>query len=154
MRQLHTLFFRVTASVLVGGLIGACVIPPAQSTEAPIEATSDPQGTAPGFPTIVVEQVVTNPRVIALLASLTQRHIVTELLDASRVELLRDAPGQAYRISDGWLHLHVYVAAQAAHTAAAGIRDAMLLPQGDWVAPPHFFQCGPLIALYLGPMSV
>jgi hypothetical protein len=98
---------------------------------------------------MVIEQVVTDPLVIALLANLEQRGFVPERQDASRVELLRDAPGQAYRLGDGWLHLHVYVDAQAAQTAAVSIPNAAAL-NIDWVAPPHFFQCDRLIVLYLG----
>jgi hypothetical protein len=118
--------------------------------EAPVDGTTHPQGTPPGFPTVVVEQVVTDPLVIALLANLHQRGFAPELQDASRVELLQGAPGQAYRLGDGWLHLHVCADAQAAQTTAASIRDAMRHSMNDWVAPPHFFQCNRLIALYLG----
>ena len=86
-----------------------------------------------------------------MLANLQQRGFGVELLDASRVELLDDAPGQGYRLGDGWLHLHRYSDAPAARAAAARISaDKSSIYSVDWVAPPYFFLCDRLIVLYLG----
>jgi hypothetical protein len=99
----------------------------------------------------VVEQVIADPLVVIMLANLQQRGFVTEIQDASRVELLHDAPGQAYRLGDGWLHVHRYADAPAAQAAARRIlADRSSVSSMDWVAPPHFFLCDRLIALYLG----
>ena len=169
MQSHHPRLNCLIASVLVGALLGACAVPAAEpaeltqpattpsqpggqgaATEAPVGATFAPQGTPPGFPTIVIESVVTDPLVISLLAGLQQRGFPTELQDASRVEQLQDAPGQSYRLGDGWLFVHVYAQAQTAQATAAGLAGSLAQSSFDWVAPPHFFQCDRLIVLYLG----
>jgi hypothetical protein len=153
---------RLFAHVLLGGLLslalGACAAPAAQpaesthsaATEAPVSPTFAPQGTPPGFPTVVIDSVVTDPLVIALLAGLRQRGFPAQLEDASRVELLQDAPGQGYAIGNGSLYIHMYADAQAAEARAASLPNAFEHALFDWRAPPHFFQCDRLIVLYVG----
>jgi hypothetical protein len=142
--------------ILVAGCGGATPAPSAtplptvSATTALVEPTHLPEGTPPGFPTVVEQAVVTNPLVIALLANLQRRGFPTEQLDASRDELQTDAPGQAYRLGDGWLHVHIYSDAAAAAAAAVSIENDPRLSILDWVAPPYYFQCDRLIVLYLG----
>src|SRR5689334_8221890 len=105
MTRLLRLPVHVLILSLLAGPLGACATPaadPAEFTEspatvAPVSPAYAPQGTPLGFPTVVVESVVTDPLVIALRAGLQQRGFPTELQDASRVDLLQDAPGQSYR---------------------------------------------------------
>jgi hypothetical protein len=66
------------------------------------------------------------------------------------VELLQDAPGQAYQLDRDSLYLHLYADEQSAANTAAKIPDFLNNSLLDWIGPPHFFQCGRLIALYLG----
>ena len=147
MRSLRWSVVLVMCSTLAacGGATPAATVAPVT-----VESTPPVQGTPPGFPTVVEQSVVTNPLVMALLANLRQRGFSTELLDASRDELQPGVPGQAYRLGDGWLHVHVYPDAAAAAAAAAGIPHDPHLALLDWVAPPHYSQCDRLIVLYLG----
>lgn len=68
----------------------------------------------------------------------------------SRAEFLREAPGYVYRIDDEWLHLHVYPTPEAAAAMRAKVLETSNTTMITWVAPPHFYQCGRLGALYLG----
>ena len=72
--------------------------------------------------------------------------------DESKVEMLAGAPGYVWRVGPEWLHLHLYPGAAAAAKEVAGFRQAT---DGrtqiiDWVAKPHLYQCGRVVALYLG----
>jgi hypothetical protein len=107
-----------------------------------------PSSTAP--PTVVVPGVADAPAVVQLVADLQRRGIEPAPLGASRVEFLADAPGQTYQVGSGWLHLHPYPSAEAAGARQGQVRQGLANPVADPPAPPHAFQCGAVIALYLG----
>jgi len=71
-------------------------------------------------------------------------------LAASRVAALADAPGAAFRLAGGTLHIHSYRDAAAAAAAADRIVNA---PAGrhKWAAPPMLYRCGSAIVAYAGP---
>ena len=52
--------------------------------------------------------------------------------------------------AEGWLHLHLFPSAQIAQVRVDSIAHELPHPIIDWVAPPHFFRCEAVIALYLG----
>jgi hypothetical protein len=63
---------------------------------------------------------------------------------------LRPAPGLAYRLDNGWLHVHAYPTAADAHQRAQQVPAELDQSIADWVATPHFFECGRLLAVYFG----
>lgn len=91
-----------------------------------------------------------DPSVQQLLAGLQQRGIELTSPDSSRVAWLSVAPGLVYRVGPGWLHVHVYPDTSAAVANADQIPADADTGATDWVAPPNFFQCDNIIALYLG----
>ena len=101
-------------------------------------------------PTVVVRGVADAPAVVDLVGALRERGVAPEIADVSRIEFLTDAPGQAYRIGDGWLNLHLYPTAAAARAKTTAVQDGLANPAVDWVAPPHAFHCERLIAIYFG----
>ena len=101
-------------------------------------------------PTVVVAGVADAPAVTQLIAALRERGITPELTAESRVDFLADAPGQAYRLGEGWLHLHLYPSAEAARTKTTEIQRGLENPVATLPAPPHAFRCDRVIALYLG----
>ncbi len=122
---------------------------------APVESTAGREAevvkpAAVQQPTVVVRGVADAPAIVDLVGALSQRGIAPEIADVSRIAFLLDAPGQAYRIGDGWLHLHLYPTAAAAGAKTAAVRDGLDNPVADWVAPPHAFHCERLIAIYFG----
>jgi hypothetical protein len=71
--------------------------------------------------------------------------------EETEVAFLQPEPGIAYRLDkDGWLHLHVFPDERLAQVRADRIAHEMSNPSIDWVAPPHFYRCGRVIAQYLG----
>lgn len=111
------------------------------------------QSTPASQPTVIVGNIAEAPAVAQLLAHLRRQGIEPQPADRSAVQWLSTAPGQAYRLGAGWLHIHLYPDAAAAKASADQIppkldEGAMRVVQ--WVAPPHFFRCNNLIALYLG----
>ncbi len=96
------------------------------------------------------EQVERDPLVQQLRADLHQRGVDLTAPDRSRVAWLSAAPGLAYRVGAGWLHVHAYPDTAAAEANAAQIPRSADTGMTDWVAPPHFFQCDRIIVLYLG----
>ncbi len=96
-----------------------------------------------------------DPLVQQFLADLQQRNIELTLPEKSRVAWLSDAPGLGYRVGPEWLHIHLYADTAAAKANADRIPADAGMGLADWVAPPHFYQCDRIIALYLGQdMSV
>ena len=159
---------RLAAGCLLLSLLAACAAPPAApiestqpATEAPVseaeqtaqaaEETAAPElGTPEGYPTEVIAAVVNDQLVLTLLSALEHRGLPPTLLDASRVPMLSDAPGQGYRLGEGWLNIHVYPDVAAAEAAAARLPADMANSLIDWVAPPHLFGCDRLIVMYFG----
>lgn len=92
-----------------------------------------------------------DPDIAPLLANLEGVGVVLGEPEESRAALLYPEPGIAYALGDaGWLHLHRFPSVAIAEVRAASIvqdaRNAII----DWVAPPGFYRCGRVIALYLG----
>lgn len=112
-----------------------------------------PQPTLSMIPTqvpVLVDAVVRDPAVVQLMAELQGRGIEPQPLDPSLIGALQDAPGQGYRLGNGWLHVHVYADAQAARGATSKVVQQLHSPLMDWVDRPHFFRHDRLIVLYLG----
>lgn len=86
-----------------------------------------------------------------VLAALRSDGHALEGPEESNVALLRPEPGIAYRLDkDGWLHFHVFPDERTAQVRADRIPSEMSNQSIDWVAPPHFYRCGRVIALYVG----
>ncbi|MFD3164071.1 hypothetical protein [Herpetosiphon sp. NSE202] len=73
-----------------------------------------------------------------------------QLSGNSSVQWLNTAPGAAYSLGTGWLHIHTYASIDDATAAAKMIPPTADTGQTDWIADPHFFQCKNIIVLYLG----
>lgn len=98
-----------------------------------------------------LESLSEDPDIAPLLADLDRAGVVRGDAEESRAALLYPEPGIAYALGEaGWLHLHRYPSVAIAEVRAASIaqdaRNAII----DWVAPPGFYRCGRVIALYLG----
>lgn len=86
-----------------------------------------------------------------LLTALRTAGHTLEGPEESDAALLRPEPGIAYRLDEhGWLHLHVFPDERLAQVRADRIPYEMSNQSIDWVAPPHVYRCGRVIALYLG----
>jgi len=83
-------------------------------------------------------------------ANLEERNVELTSPDISSVAWLNAAPGVAYRVGDYWMNVHLYSVAAAAQENADRIPAGADSGMSDWVAPPHFFLCDRIIALYLG----
>ncbi len=120
--------------------------------EPPVPPAPSADGHTSGQPqeTIIVAGVADAPPVIKLIEDLRQRGIELKPSGESRAEFLADAPGQSYQVGPGWLHLHLYPGTEAASAKQAPVRQGLNNPVADWVAPPHAFQCGQVIAVYFG----
>jgi hypothetical protein len=75
--------------------------------------------------------------------------------------LWSNASGYVYMVNGERVTVYVFADTSAANTAALEVQDggSQIVHQGlfggsmatiDWVAPPHFFKLGRLIALYVG----
>jgi len=155
------LFPLITAlSILLSGCASPLGPAPAQAlpSEAPVPPSTVPPvvplpTSAPQPPDTAVTEDAT---VLRLLASLKEEGAAFDLEGASQAEFLRPAPGATYVGPFGRLYLHSFNDSQAAARRASQI-PAELIDRGaviDWVADPHFYLCGPVIALYLGQDSV
>ena len=83
-------------------------------------------------------------------ANLEERNVELNSPDISRVAWLSAAPGAGYRVGGYWMNVHLYPDAAAAQENADRIPAGADSGMSDWVAPPHFFLCDRIIALYLG----
>ncbi len=87
-----------------------------------------------------------------VLAALRGRGLHPVARAASRAEPLAGSPGYAWQLGDDWLHLHVHPGRASAAASvsrfikAVGAHSSIV----DWVGPPHLFDCGSAVALYLG----
>ncbi len=98
----------------------------------------------------IVAGVADAPPVVKLIEDLRHRGIEPTPSGESRADFLADAPGQAYRIGAGWLYLHPLPSAEIANAKRTDVQRVLDHPMGDWVAPPHAYQCSQTIVLYLG----
>jgi hypothetical protein len=147
-KSLHMVHTRTFMSCIFLLLLVACSPNKAQET-GPAETntpTPAPQATASN----TGERVVSHPDAMQLLAGLKRRGLEPADIRFSRVAWLRAAPGLAYRLGAGWLHVHVYPDVAAAEANAAQIPPSADTGMSEWVAAPHFFRCNAAIALYLG----
>ena len=147
---------RVLASLAAVSLAG-CGGPTAPARQAPPTTAPavpptvgpvPPSPTAP--PTVVVSGVADAPPVVRLVAELRRRGIDPTPAGPSAVGFLADAPGQVYQVGSGWLYLHPYPSAELATARQGHVRQGLAHPLADPPAPPHAFQCGAVIALYVG----
>ena len=120
--------------IILMGVLAGCGAPPTHET--PPAPSAEALG-----------QEVTSDH---LLQDLRRQGLNPILLGDSAVAWLAAAPGAAYRLGPGWLHLHTYPDEAAAQAAAAAIPPSADTGLTDWVAAPHFFRCTRMIVLYLG----
>jgi len=85
-----------------------------------------------------------------LLDALAQQGFALDAPEQSHAIMLYPEPGIAYRVAEGWLHLHLFPDAQITQVRADSIAHELPHPIIDWAASPHFFRCEAVIALYLG----
>lgn len=106
---------------------------------------------ARGIESTRLADLPSDPDIAPLLDDLRGRGVALGEPEESRAALLHPEPGIVYQLDErAWLHLHLFPDVQIATVRADAI--AVDLPNSiiDWVAPPHFYRCGRIIALYLG----
>lgn len=92
-------------------------------------------------------QVLADPAVERVTRGLQSRGFELKSASVSRIELLADAPGAAFAVADGSLHIHSY---RDQASAAAAVGRIVNAPAGryKWAFPPIFYQCGSAIVMY------
>lgn len=108
-----------------------------------------PQPRAAAAPVTNLGQVLADPAVEQITRGLQTRGFELKAARVSRVALLADAPGAAFTLADGALHLHAYRDAGSAAAAADRIINAPVAQHG-WAAPPMLYRCGSAIAMFAG----
>jgi hypothetical protein len=147
-KDLHMVYIRTFMSCIFLLLLAACSSNAAQGTDS--AGTNTPTPVPQATASEAGERAMSHPDAMQLLADLRQRGLEPTEPDVSRVEWLRAAPGLAYRLGAGWLHVHAYPDVEAAEANVAQIPPSADTGMTDWVAAPHFFRCNAVIALYLG----
>ncbi|MEA3377059.1 MAG: hypothetical protein U9R72_12775 [Chloroflexota bacterium] len=100
---------------------------------------------------VTLNELPDHEDIAPLLAALRRCGQTLEGPEGSQAALLAPEPGIAYRLGErSWLHFHVFPDEQLAQVRADRIPHEMSNTIVDWVAPPHFYRCGRVIALYLG----
>ena len=97
--------------------------------------------------------IAANPDAARVIRALEARGLKAVPDDVSAVDQLAGAPGYVWRVGPrDYLHLHAYRDAPAAAAGAKGfvMQVASRSQIIDWVGTPHLFQCGSVVALYLG----
>jgi hypothetical protein len=101
--------------------------------------------------TVIEDGRPTNPEASRVVEDLAQQGFDLQLTSTNPpTAWLAPAPGVAYQVGDGWLHIHWYADEQEASQKADEIIAEPRWAVIDWAAEPHFFRCGAVIALYLG----
>ena len=100
-------------------------------------------------PATNLARVLSDPAVERITRGLQTQGFELKAVRASDVALLADAPGAAFTLADGALHVHAYRDAAAAASAADRIVNAPVQQHG-WAAPPMLYKCGSAIAMYAG----
>ena len=101
----------------------------------------------PPAPAVNLQQVLADRAVDRITRGLQSQGFELKAASVSRVELLGDAPGAAFALKDGSLHIHAY--RDPASAAAAAQRIITAIPgRYSWPFPPIFYQCGSAIAMY------
>lgn len=98
-------------------------------------------------PAASLAQVLADPAVDRITRGLQSSGFELKAANVSRIELLADAPGAAFALADGSLHIHAY---RDQASAAAAVQRIIGAPPGrySWPFPPIFYQCGSAIAMY------
>jgi len=99
---------------------------------------------------ISLTDLPTHPTIAPLLDALTQRGVTLGAPEPSRAPYLYPEPGIVYALGDGWLHLHLFPDAAITQVRADYIAHDLPNYPPDWIAPPHFYRCDTVMALYLG----
>lgn len=138
-------------AVLATGCAG---LPPpfGPPTESPF-GSPPPPATAPPHlvPTLAHNPELANdPDLILFMTALADRGVMPLSVDTSQNAILRPAPGLGYRLDQGQLHVHVHLTAADAHQRAKSVPADLAASIADWIATPHFFECGRLLAMYFG----
>jgi hypothetical protein len=100
---------------------------------------------------VSLEELPNHEDVEPLLSELRARGHALEGPEESEAAFLHPEPGIAYRLGErSWLHLHLFPNEDVAQVRADSIPQELSNAIIDWVARPHFYRCGRVIALYLG----
>jgi hypothetical protein len=98
-----------------------------------------------------LEELPNHEDVAPLLKALEAQGYTLEGSEESEAAFLAPEPGIAYRLGDrSWLHLHLFGNERVAKVCTDTIPHQLPNAIMEWVAPPHFYRCGRVIALYLG----
>lgn len=112
-------------------------------------AVQRPPPRAAAAPATDLARVLADPAVERITQGLQARGFELKAVQASSVALLADAPGAAFTLADGSLHLHAFRDSAAAAAAADRIVNTPVA-QHAWAAPPMLYKCGSAIALFAG----
>jgi hypothetical protein len=98
-----------------------------------------------------LEEMPNHETIAPLLRGLEAQGFTLEGPEESEAAFLAPEPGIAYRLGErSWLHLHLFPDEEMAQVRADSIPHELTNAIIEWVAPPHFYRCGRVIALYLG----
>jgi len=98
-----------------------------------------------------LEELPNHETVAPLLRALEAQRYTLKEPEESQAAFLAPEPGIAYRLGEqSRLHLHLFPNEQVAQVRADSIPGELPNAIIEWVAPPHFYRCGRVIALYLG----
>lgn len=100
-------------------------------------------------PVTNLTQVLADPAVQRVTKGLQTRGFELKELSVSQIPLLTDAPGAAFALADGSLHIHAYRDEASATLAANRIVNGPV-GQLSWAFPPIFYQCESAIVMYAG----
>lgn len=144
-----------------GGAGLPAAVPTSMPTTGPVQeptvARSGANTAGSAQATVVVRAVEADLEVRTLMRTLEQAGVVPQPSDVSRFELLSDTAGQSYTLTNGeaveYLFVHPFGSVEAATQRSEQLRRSIASNPNrpiDWVAPPRFFQCRSVIAVYLG----
>lgn len=140
------------SALLTGGCSALSPLWSGRPTESPFGTPPPPATPPPGFvPTLVHNpEIIDDADLLGFLAELETQGVTPLSVADSQLELLRPAPGLAYRLSSGNLAIHVFATAAEAHQRAQAVPTELAQSIADWVGTPHFFECGRLLVMYFG----
>ncbi|MBN1180301.1 MAG: hypothetical protein JXD18_13900, partial [Anaerolineae bacterium] len=123
----------------------------ATPTEIPARCTGPYWIAGSQIESVNLQELPDHPDIAPLLRALRTQGYAPEEPEESQAAFLQPEPGIVYRLDEhSWLHLHLFPDEQVAQVRADSIPHEMSNSIVDWVAPPHFYRCGRVIALYLG----
>lgn len=126
-------FVRLASASIAALLLSSCA-----AQRAPTRAPA---------PAVNLQQVLADPAVDRITRGLQSSGFELKAANVSRIALLADAPGAAFAVAGGALHIHAY---RDEASAAAAVQRIISAPAGrySWPFPPIFYQCGSAIAMY------